>query len=133
MYIYLTIKSMVNNDSDKACFVYRKLLKVLSNFVRDYTRDNFICEACEIEDGSQLHHNCLMLTEAEKVKRTFLQAIRHVNEEEVLDLWHEQLLNPNNGPVIDLLYMPAGWNTDRTFLTAIRNMTTQRCQREQDL
>ena len=74
-----------------------------------------------------------MLKVAEKVKRTLCQAICEVNEEQVLDLWHEQLLNPNNDPVIDLLYITKGRNTDRTFLQAIWNMTTQRCQREKFL
>ena len=55
--------------------------KVLAEDVHDLVQIH--CEACEIFDGSQDHHDCLMLENDERVYRYLEEALKNVDDEKV--------------------------------------------------
>lgn len=56
--------------------------KVLAKDVHELVKIN--CEACEIFDGSQDHHDCLMLENNIRVYRYLEEALQNVDEEKVM-------------------------------------------------
>ena len=60
----------------------RAYADVLQRDICDLVNKN--CEACEIDDPSQDHHDCLMLSREIKVYRYLFEALRDVNDEKVM-------------------------------------------------
>ena len=72
----------------------RAYADVLQRDICDLVNKN--CEACEIDDPSQDHHDCLMLSREIKVYRYFFEALRDVNDEKVMKIFMKNIetLNP---------------------------------------
>jgi hypothetical protein len=70
-------------DSLYTCMCARAMLNVLHAVAREH------CLACKNDDLSQRHHDCIMLSDSEKLKRYFVTLLEQIHDDEVSLQWSE--------------------------------------------
>ena len=50
-----------------------------------------MCYGCVVDHPSQIHHECLMLSEEEKVQLCFDDMLQNVDEDAILEIWNQNV------------------------------------------
>ena len=115
------LRCLRSNSSERlksALTLYYELTEEIASQVVQFVRDQFFCNGCFIEHGSQLQHDCFK-SEVEKLDHLFFTAITNVKEDIVIDEWFNRLKAKDIHR--DILYIPFQWRRDSNFLDDIRS------------
>ncbi|KAK7489451.1 hypothetical protein BaRGS_00018741 [Batillaria attramentaria] len=74
---------MASNNADNRV-VFLSFLRDMDNSINQIC--NLLCEGCEIDDPSQLHHQCLMMSQIEKIEQYTKRAVEALPRETLVKI-----------------------------------------------